>query len=91
MKTITNDDGVMMMGTVLQPAKHGFVIDVSVGTRRTQVRVFEFEEQPFQGGMCEMPKALTMAEGIARLRGAMELMRECAFAAKVDDDEEVRS
>lgn len=91
MRTITNDEGMMMKGTVLQPAKHGFVIDVSVGTRRTQVRVFEFEEQAFQGGVCEMPKALSMAEGIARLRGAMELMRECAFAAKVDDDEEVRA
>jgi hypothetical protein len=64
---------------ILQPAKHGFVVDVEVGTRRTQVRVFEFEVLPYRDGMCEMPKALTIPEAIARLREAMEALRESAF------------
>lgn len=72
-----------MTSAVLQPAKHGFVVDLAVGTRRTQVRVFEFEEEAFQGGVCEMPKALAIPEAIARLREAMEALRECAFAASM--------
>jgi hypothetical protein len=72
-----------MTSVVLQPAKHGFMVDVEVGTRRTQVRVFEFESLPYRDGVCEMPKALTIPEAIARLREAMEAMRESAFAEAV--------
>jgi hypothetical protein len=73
-------DELKNVATILQPAKHGFVVDVGVGTRRTQVRVFEFEVLPFRDGVCEMPKALTIPEAIARLREAMEALRESAFA-----------
>jgi hypothetical protein len=72
-------DELKNVATILQPAKHGFVVDVEVGTRRTQVRVFEFEVLPYRDGMCEMPKALTIPEAIARLREAMEALRESAF------------
>lgn len=61
---------------ILQPAKHGYVVDIQDGTRRTQVRVFEFEEQPFQGGMVEMPVVLTVPVAIQRFREAMEALRE---------------
>lgn len=80
-----------MTSAVLQPAKHGFVVDLEVGTRRTQVRVFEFEEEAFQGGVCEMPRVLTLPEGIARLREAMEAMRECAFAASMAANAEAQA
>ncbi len=80
-----------MTSAALQPAKHGFVVDLEVGTRRTQVRVFEFEEEAFQGGVCEMPRALTLPEGIARLREAMEAMRECAFAASMAANAEAQA
>lgn len=68
-----NEEAAVM---ITQPAKHGFVVDVSDGTRRTHVRVFEFEEQPFQGGVCEMPVPLTAPVAIQRLREVMEAIRE---------------
>jgi hypothetical protein len=80
MNGMTNDECGMtngepvMKSTVLQPAKHGFVVDVEQGTRRTHVRVFEFEEQPFQSGVCEMPLSVPVA--IQRLREVMEALRE---------------
>jgi hypothetical protein len=85
MNRMTNDECGMtngeplMKSTVLQPAKHGFVVDVEQGTRRTQVRVFEFEEQPFQTGVCEMPVPLSVPVAIQRLREVMEALRESIY------------
>lgn len=64
--------------TILQPARHGFVIDLKHGARRCQVRVFEFEEQMVPGtdATCEMPVRLNEAEAQSRLRQAQELLRE---------------
>lgn len=66
--------------TILQPARHGFVIDLKHGTRRCQVRVFEFEEQMVPGidATCEMPVRMNEAEAEAqaRLRQAQEMLRE---------------
>lgn len=82
MKEMTNEECGMRKGaelsksTILQPTKHGFVIDLEDGARRTQVRVFEFEVQPFQGGVCEMPVPLSVPQAITRLRETMEAMRE---------------
>lgn len=89
MSDMTNDEGgitkvaTLAQGAILQPAKHGFVIDMEEGARRTQVRVFEFTEQPFQGGVCEMPEPLTVPQGIARLREAMEVLRESVMTKEV--------
>lgn len=72
----------ILKGELMKPAKHGFVLDLIDGERRVQVRVFEFENQQMpgaEGTMCEMPVSIDEAHAIARLRQAMEFMREQAF------------
>lgn len=73
----------ILNGELTKPAKHGFVLDLQDGERRVQVRVFEFENQQMpglaEGTMCEMPVSIDEAQAIARLRQAMEFMREQAF------------
>ncbi|WP_395739323.1 hypothetical protein [Prosthecobacter sp.] len=60
-----NDDEVGF--SMMQPARHGWVMDLQVGARRVHVRVFEFEEGPFQGGTVEMPVALDLEAARRRL------------------------
>lgn len=63
---------------IVKPAKHGFVIDLQDGDRRTQVRVFEFERQEFlPGQFCEMPVTLSEREAVERMREAMRAL--CAW------------
>lgn len=73
----------ILTGELTQPANHGFVLDLMDGERRVQVRVFEFENQQMPGlpagTMCEMPVSIDEAHAIARLRQAMEFMREQVF------------
>lgn len=73
----------ILKGELMKPAKHGFVLDLIDGERRVQVRVFEFENQQMpglaEGTMCEMPVSIDEAQAIARMRQAMEFMREQAF------------
>lgn len=67
----------LIPGTVMKPAKHGFVMDLQDGARRAHVRVFEFEVQEFTpGNAAEMPVSIDEPQAITRLRQAMELMRE---------------
>ena len=69
---------------IIKPAKHGFVIDLTEGERRVQVRVFEFERTEISpGGMCEMPVTLHAGEAQRRLRQAGEALRE-SVADKAD-------
>lgn len=65
---------------IVKPAKHGFVIDLTDGDRRVQVRVFEFEQQQLTPEVrCEMPVTIDEGHAIARLRQAMEALREQAL------------
>lgn len=71
--SLTESATVALAVEIVKPAKHGFVIDLQDGDRRTQVRVFEFERQEFMpGDFCEMPVTLSSREAEARLRAAME-------------------
>lgn len=80
----------ILPGEITKPAKHGFVIDMQDGERRVHVRVFEFENQQMpgldEGIKCEMPVSIDEGHAIARLRQAMELMREEVLAAARDGD-----
>lgn len=79
----------ILPGELTRPAKHGFVLDLMDGERRVHVRVFEFENQQMPGlaagVMCEMPVSIDEGHAIARLRQAMEFMREAAFGAGSGD------
>ena len=67
----------LLPAEIVKPAKHGFVIDMLDGERRVHVRVFEFEEQQVTPTVrCEMPVTIDEAQAIARLRQAMECLRE---------------
>jgi hypothetical protein len=70
----------ILPGEITKPAKHGFVIDMQDGERRVHVRIFEFENQQMpgldEGIKCEMPVSIDEGHAIARLRQAMEMMRE---------------
>lgn len=64
-------------GVMMQPARHGFVIDLQDGERRVHVRVFEFERQEFlPGNWCEMPVGMDVPLLMVRLRECMEFVRE---------------
>ncbi len=75
----------ILPGEITKPCKHGFVLDMQDGERRVHVRVFEFETQQMagcaEGVTCEMPVSIDEGHAIARLRQAMELMREQVLAA----------
>jgi len=79
----------ILPGEITKPAKHGFVIDMQDGERRVHVRIFEFENQQLpgcaEGVTCEMPVSIDEGHAIARLRQAMELMREEVLAARDGD------
>lgn len=67
----------LLPAEVTKPAKHGFVLDLQDGERRVQVRVFEFERQSLTPEVtCEMPVTIDEGHAIARLRQAMEVLRE---------------
>lgn len=70
----------ILPGEITKPAKHGFVLDMQDGERRVHVRIFEFETQQMAGCAdrvtCEMPVSIDEGHAIARLRQAMEMMRE---------------
>lgn len=75
----------ILRGEVTKPCKHGFVLDMQDGERRVHVRIFEFENQQMPGCVkgvtCEMPVSIDEGHAIARLRQAMELMRESVLSA----------
>ena len=80
----------ILTGELTKPSKHGFVLDLQDGERRVQVRGFEFENQQMpgldEGIMCEMPVSIDEAQAIARLRQAMEFIRESAFGRATQEE-----
>lgn len=82
----------LLPAEIVKPAKHGFVIDMIDGDRRVHVRVFEFEEQQVTPTVrCEMPVTIDEGQAIARLRQAMECLRERVWeqmeSARADNGE----
>lgn len=74
---------------IVKPSKHGFVIDMQDGERRVHVRVFEFEQQQLTPEVrCEMPVTIDEGHAIARLRQAMECLRESILGVPVKDGKE---
>jgi hypothetical protein len=68
---------MILPSDITKPCKHGFIIDLTDGERRVQVRVFEFETQQIAPEVrCEMPVSIDEGQAIARLRQAMECLRE---------------
>lgn len=67
---------------IVQPAKHGWVVDLQQGAARFHVRVFAFEEQEYQQTRMEMPVTLDKPAAITALRQAMESLRESMHGVK---------
>ena len=63
---------------ILRVSKHGFTLDLTEGDRRCHLRVFEFEDQQItpDGARCEMPVTIDHGHLLARLRQAVEQLRE---------------
>lgn len=74
---------MILPSDITKPCKHGFIIDLTDGERRVQVRVFEFETQQVTPEVrCEMPVSIDERQAIARLRQAMEVLRESVISFK---------
>lgn len=74
----------VLKADILKPAKHGYVLDLHDGERRVQVRVFEFENQQVaENVVCEMPVTIDEGQALARLRQAMECLREWMHQGRV--------
>lgn len=67
---------------IVQPAKHGWVVDLQQGAARFHVRVFAVEEQDYQQTRMEMPVTLDKPAAITALRQAMESLRESMHGVK---------